>query len=105
MAEKVQQITPEEIQSIRDAKNRAVLATAQAERAVAVSRVVELEANNLILSIYNKYGLVSGQDNIMESGQIIRQEDAANQTNTDTPIEAAPLPEETKEKIKEETNG
>ena len=80
MTEKVEVVTKEEIQQIKDAKNKAVLVTAQAERAVALARVAELETNNIILSIYNKYGLKVGVDNIMENGQIAKAETAKAET-------------------------
>jgi hypothetical protein len=70
MSEKV---TTEELTAVRDAKNKAVFATNTAEKSRALAQVAELEAQNLILSLYNKYGLKVGDDVIMENGDIVRK--------------------------------
>lgn len=67
-----ERISEEELRQIADAKSKAVLAVSQAERAAAVAKIQELEVRNLVLSIFNKYGLVWNSDAIHENGQIIR---------------------------------
>jgi len=95
---KVEQVSPEDMQRIRDAKNNTVLATAKAETAVAMSTNAELQANNLILSIYNKYGLVLGTDQIMENGNIVKGATVAPTTGNEDPAPEAPSPETKEEK-------
>lgn len=71
----MERISDEELRAINEAKSKAVLAVSQAERATAIARIQELEVKNLVLTIFNKYGLVWGSDNIHESGQIIRNKE------------------------------
>lgn len=68
-----EKITTEELNAVRDAKNKAVFATNTAEKARALAQVAELEAQNFILSLYNKYSLKIGDDVIMENGDIVRK--------------------------------
>lgn len=64
---------PEELQNILRAKARVMQLTTMAEKSVAEARVAELEAQNLILRIYNKYQLnQSAGDTISENGLINR---------------------------------
>lgn len=70
-----EKITLEEQQAVQNAKTQVTIAKLQAEKFVAVAQNAELEIKNLILSIYNKYSLRVGVDNILETGKIIRKED------------------------------
>ena len=73
--EVVNSLTQEEVHAVTVAKQRAVLANSEAEKAVALSRLADSEAKNLILQIYNKYSLKVGQDQILETGKIVRKVD------------------------------
>lgn len=68
-----EKLTPTEIMQIRDAKTNAVITSTVAEKAYAQAKVAQLEVQNIILGICNKYRLdVSSGDNITEDGTIIR---------------------------------
>ena len=70
---KPESLQPEELQKILQAKARVIQLTTVAEKAVAEARVAELEAQNLILRIYNFYQLnQSVGDTISENGLINR---------------------------------
>lgn len=73
-AEVIDSLTPQEVQAVTAAKQKAILANAEAEKAVALSRLSESEAKNLILQIYNKYDLKIGQDQVLETGKIVRKQ-------------------------------
>lgn len=71
--EKEEKLSKEELSAIQQAKTKVVYLTTVAEKATAQARVAELEAQNLILSICNKYDLnLEGGDNITEEGVIKR---------------------------------
>lgn len=55
--EKVTKISDRELAAIQNLKNRALLVTTQAEKALAEARVVELEYKNAIQSIFLSNGL------------------------------------------------
>ena len=61
-------LTQEEIGIIIDLKNKAIIANLSA-------KLAELEAKNYILTIYNKYNIKNGIDQIVENGKIIRGQD------------------------------
>lgn len=68
-----EKLTPEEMLQIKEAKTESVFATTLAEKAYAQASVAELKAKNLILTIFNKYGLnLENGDNILEDGTIRR---------------------------------
>lgn len=67
-----EKITIEEQQAVQNAKTHAAIAKLQAEKLVALAQIAELEVKNIILSIYNKYSLKVGIDNILETGNIVR---------------------------------
>jgi hypothetical protein len=68
----VEMVSPEEMAKIRDARAKAVYATTLAEKSYSQAQVAELEAKNLILTVFNKYGLDVTKDNVQEDGTIIR---------------------------------
>lgn len=94
MTEEAEKVTIEDIRKIKEAQSNAVLVTAQAEKAVALARVAELETNNIILGIYNKYDLKVGVDNIMENGNIVRKEETPTAEETKDTV---PPPPETEQ--------
>lgn len=65
-------ITEEELNNINNLKQKVVLATANAETAVLLKKNAELEVNNYILNIYNKYDIKVKTDVISTSGEIIK---------------------------------
>lgn len=97
-AEVVDSITPQEVQAVSNAKQRAVLANTEA-------RLAESEAKNLILQIYNKYGLRAGQDQILETGKIIRKVDVDALAKAVEAEQAKPSTKKTTRKTKEANNG
>ncbi len=66
-------ITKDELHAIGNAKQKAVLTSCEA-------RLAESEAKNLILQIYNKYGLKVGEDQILETGKIVRKPEVEIET-------------------------
>jgi len=69
---KEESITPEELSAVANAKNKSALANAEAKHATAMYHLADCEAKNLLLQIYNKYGLKVGQDQIRDTGEIVR---------------------------------
>lgn len=68
-----EKLTAEEMLQIKEAKTESVFAATLAEKAYAQASVAELKAKNLILTIFNKYGLnLENGDNILEDGTIRR---------------------------------
>jgi hypothetical protein len=70
----IETITKEELDAVKEARAKLANTKIEAEKFVAIHRVADLEATNLILSIYNKYNLKSGTDSIREDGTIVREE-------------------------------
>lgn len=67
----------EDLYIIQTAKNNAVYMRALAEKAVAEEKQAELQASNILLRAYLKYGL-SGNDKIDKDGNIIRGDEQIN---------------------------
>jgi hypothetical protein len=67
-------ISEEDLNKIKQLQSKAAYIALLAEKAYADAKVAELEANNFTLIIYNKYGLVNGQDSITNDGTIIKLE-------------------------------
>jgi hypothetical protein len=65
-------ITQEELTAVLTARAKLTTTKLEAEKFVAIARVADLETTNLVLNIYNKYGLKVGTDNIREDGTIVR---------------------------------
>jgi hypothetical protein len=80
MSDNKEKLTSDELTTIANAKNKAVLAETEAQKAVALSRLAESEANNIILQLYNKYGLRIGQDQVHQDGTIVRVEPTEQKT-------------------------
>ncbi len=71
--EVTQSILPEEINQIKTLRNNAVHLTSLAEAAYAKARLAELEAQNYILQVFNKYKLsLADGDNINENGDVVK---------------------------------
>ena len=83
-------ISQQEIVAIQEVKRRADLARSEAEKAVALSQLAEANAKNLILQVYNKYSIKVGEDQILDTGKIVRKQ-------VETEAEAV----ETEEKVEE----
>ena len=58
-------ITAEELQAFKDARERQ-------NQVNSMKRIVDLELDNLILKLYNKYKLTVGLDSILENGTIVK---------------------------------
>lgn len=67
-----EEITQEEIKSVLVAKYNAQVADLEAQKSVALSKLAESNAENLILKIYNKYNLTIGVDKVLDNGKIVR---------------------------------
>lgn len=67
-----EQISADELNKIKALQSKAVLQATVAEKAYADARIADLEANNFMLTVYNKYKLVSGKDTITNDGSILR---------------------------------
>jgi len=65
-------ITQEELNAVSATRARAAATKMEAEKFVAIARVADLEATNVVISIYNKYRLLLGTDVIKEDGTIVR---------------------------------
>ena len=66
-------LTKEELDAIAQFNQKTTLAKLEAEKAVALAKLAEVEATNLVLRVYNKYQLKAGIDRIAENGTILRQ--------------------------------
>ena len=82
MDEKIDTISAEELNAIKNVKAAAIQATNMAETAYSNARIKELEAKNLILTIYNKYSVRVGIDEITEDGVIHRNVNAIQENLT-----------------------
>ncbi len=70
----VESISTIELEQIKTLRANAVQLTAVAELAYSKARTAELEAQNIILQILNKYKLsISDGENINENGEILRK--------------------------------
>lgn len=69
-------ISDEELNKIKAMQTKTAYAAMVAEKAYADARIAELETNNYTLTIFNKYGLISGKDTISNDGTILRFEEA-----------------------------
>lgn len=67
-------LTADELRIIGELKNKTVLLNTEAEKSVALAKLAESEAKNYILQIYNKYDLKIGKDQIIDTGEIKREE-------------------------------
>jgi len=65
-------ITKEELESVKQGRLFVTNSTLEAEKAVAVKKIADLELKNTILSIYNKYKLTAGVDSILEDGTVVQ---------------------------------
>lgn len=66
----VRKISEEDLQVLKDTKNNTVLQQLNAEKAVAVSKMAQLEEENLIFKIYAKYDLKHGMHRVSNNGEI-----------------------------------
>lgn len=71
--EKLDKISLEDLQAINDAKANAAYMKVVAEKVETERVAAELQAKNIVLMAYLKYGL-SGNDSIDNKGNIIRSE-------------------------------
>jgi len=71
----VEKISAEDLLLLHDMKAKTVISVTTAEKAYAQSRAAESEAKYVILSLFCKYGLRPGIDNIMDDGKIIKGEE------------------------------
>jgi hypothetical protein len=70
----LEKITNEELSNIRTARNKSIYMTAVAEKAYAQAHSAELEVQNLMLNLLNKYSLNrTNGEGITEDGTIIRK--------------------------------
>jgi len=67
-----EKILESELELIKQAKLKQENANLQAEKFVALLKISNLEFDNLVMTIYNKYGLKIGKDTILENGTIKR---------------------------------
>jgi hypothetical protein len=68
----VNKITDEEIKAIKTNSDNLEKAIAEADKALAARRISDLEGQNYVLSLFNKYGLRIGKDKIYFDGTIER---------------------------------
>jgi len=74
----IESVSPEEINQIKTLRNNSVQLTAVAEKAYDKARTAELEAQNYILQVFNKYKLsLADGDNLTEDGNVVRGEKKA----------------------------
>ena len=90
--DKLMQIAPEDLAAIKAAKTTAAVMRALADKAESDRKVAELEAKNLILLTYVKYGLTSNDSINPEDGTIVR-----NPVQPPLPQMAESLPESEQE--------
>lgn len=93
-----EKITEGELELIKQARGKQETANLQAEKFVALLKIANLEFDNLVISVYNKYGLRVGKDTILDSGVINRSPDLSPK-----PIAAAPA--ESSEKVEGDVDG
>jgi len=79
--EQLEEITQEDLRAVTNAKHKAILTESEAQKYVALARLAEAEAKNVILQVYNKYSLKVGQDQVLESGKIVRPAATEEPTN------------------------
>lgn len=100
-----ERITEGELELIKQSRAKQETANLQAEKFVALLKIANLEFDNLVMNVYNKYGLRVGKDTILESGVINRA------PGVPQPMEAAPPAEVhservgTPEKVEGDVNG
>jgi hypothetical protein len=70
-------ISEEELAQIKEAQSKMELHKLQAREAVALSRVMELEYQNVVLRVYNKHQVLDGTDVVLNTGEIKRGRDKA----------------------------
>lgn len=85
---KESKLKAEDYMAYKDARTRAVLAVTNAEKAFAESKAAQAEAKYAILSLYFKYGLVPGKDEIADDGSLIYGEPAQVKVEPETKVEA-----------------
>lgn len=74
----IDRISQEELNKIKAYQSKAVYAATLAEKAYSDARVAELESHNYILTVYNKYRIVYGEDSITNDGLISRPDAKLN---------------------------
>lgn len=65
-------ISEEELAQIKESQSKMELHKLQAREAVALSRVMELEYQNIVLRVYNKHQVLDGTDVVLSTGEIKR---------------------------------
>ena len=70
----VTSVTEEELTLVKIGRDRLSRAVLEAEKAVAIKQIADLELKNIILGIYNKYKLTAGVDSVLEDGTIVKPE-------------------------------
>jgi hypothetical protein len=70
VVDKIESIPSEEMEQLKDIKNKSVLLSLQVEKFQALLESSEISFENAILKLYNKYNLKLGEDQILESGKI-----------------------------------
>jgi hypothetical protein len=74
----------EDYVSYKEITAKAAIAHASAEKAIAESKAVQSEAKYVILSLYFKYGLTPGKDEINDDGSLIYGEEPPDESPKDT---------------------
>lgn len=71
-----QEVSQEDLQAFKAAKNKTTLLTAKAEKAILEARVAELEEKNIVLQLYLKYKLESSDSVDEITGKITKKEES-----------------------------
>ena len=71
VVEEERKISTEDLNTVKDAKNNTVLQQLNAEKSVAISKMAQLEEENLIFKLYLKYNLTHGVHSITSEGVIV----------------------------------
>jgi len=67
-----EKVSQEDLTLVSNARNKLTQANLEAEKAVAIKHIAELELKNVILELFNKYKITYGVDSVMEDGTIVK---------------------------------